>query len=344
MATKIKRYFLDTEFIEGLAKRFETQAPIFHLDLISIGLVCEDGREFYAIHKDFRRGLASEWVEENVISKLEDKNTISGSHLWMTRNEIYAGICDFMGLEFIKADANSQEFGWRVKDDEEIEIYAYYADYDWVCFCGIFGGMMELPKGMPRWCRDLKQMMWERGMTTEWKRVACPDPEGAHNALVDAKWNLKLYDLIVRSTELGFAPPMKPVISFPGPQPSAPIGVVQAGEKTIINVVMDDDMKLTVEWPGGCKKIQKVQGRIYAVGADPVAYAGAAPMTVTLDPEGVHVVTDAVISYAEASKQKKLDAIRINVFDGLARAMGETDVNRAAEIAGDVMAGIAKVL
>lgn len=47
------KYYLDTEFLEGTqSKRFgkQTQPTI---DLISIGIVCEDNREYYAISKDF---------------------------------------------------------------------------------------------------------------------------------------------------------------------------------------------------------------------------------------------------------------------------------------------------
>ena len=57
------KYFLDTEFLEGTQdKRFlgmkygETKPTI---DLISIGIVCEDGREYYAISKDFN--LTEAW-------------------------------------------------------------------------------------------------------------------------------------------------------------------------------------------------------------------------------------------------------------------------------------------
>ena len=46
------KYFLDTEFLEGAQKKwFEQTKPT--IDLISIGIVCEDGREYYAISKDF---------------------------------------------------------------------------------------------------------------------------------------------------------------------------------------------------------------------------------------------------------------------------------------------------
>lgn len=51
------KYFLDTEFVEGTQQRSflgikigETKPTI---DLISIGIVAEDGREYYAISKDF---------------------------------------------------------------------------------------------------------------------------------------------------------------------------------------------------------------------------------------------------------------------------------------------------
>jgi hypothetical protein len=54
-------------------------------------------------------------------------------------------------------------FTRKVKVDNGIlcqdtpEFYAYYADYDWVLFCSLFGRMIDLPKGFPMYCIDLKQ-------------------------------------------------------------------------------------------------------------------------------------------------------------------------------------------
>lgn len=46
------KYFYDTEFLEGTQKKlFGKTEPT--IDLISFGIVCEDGREFYAVSKDF---------------------------------------------------------------------------------------------------------------------------------------------------------------------------------------------------------------------------------------------------------------------------------------------------
>lgn len=53
------KYFIDTEFLEGSQNirlpftniSIGKTKPI--IDLISIGIVAEDGREYYAISKDF---------------------------------------------------------------------------------------------------------------------------------------------------------------------------------------------------------------------------------------------------------------------------------------------------
>ena len=54
------KYFYDTEFIEDGKT----------IDLISIGIVCEDGREYYAQSVEFDESKASEWVKENVLNGL----------------------------------------------------------------------------------------------------------------------------------------------------------------------------------------------------------------------------------------------------------------------------------
>ena len=58
------KYFLDTEFLEGAQKKWfgETKPTI---DLISIGIVAEDGREYYAISKDFN--LKEAWNRYDLV-------------------------------------------------------------------------------------------------------------------------------------------------------------------------------------------------------------------------------------------------------------------------------------
>lgn len=112
-------------------------------------------------------------------------------------------------------------------DFKGVEFYAYYADYDWVAFCWLFGKMMDLPKGFPMYCIDLKQEMDSIALKkgTNWfngeeeniyglehpinknpsfenkvsliKRMkGYPKQTNEHNALADAKWNRELYDFL----------------------------------------------------------------------------------------------------------------------------------------------------
>ena len=229
---KTMKYFLDTEFIEGFHK------PIFgkrrhFVDLISIGIVAEDGREYYAISKEFDPKDADEWVRDNVISKLPERTVTfydsprmrSDSLLYKSNRQIKQDLYDFFGFKPEWTDFGSDIFS----KDADIQIYAYYADYDWVVFCSLFGRMIDLPKGMPMYCMDLKQMFDEKALkmtSKEATAINCPScthdmysylesttnghykidvlkkhqnyPKqiNEHSALDDARWNHELYKFL----------------------------------------------------------------------------------------------------------------------------------------------------
>ena len=153
------KWFLDTEFIEA--------GRLYPLQLISIGLVCEDGREFYAVSGEFSESLASDWVRANVFPQL-------GSGWRMTCREIAGQVAEF------------------VRGDSAPEFWGYYADYDWVVFCQLFGTMMQLPKGFPMYCRDIKQWADQLGGV----RIPKPDVE-IHHALTDAMWVKEAHDFLI---------------------------------------------------------------------------------------------------------------------------------------------------
>lgn len=146
------RYFIDFEFMEDGRT----------IDPISLGLVAEDGREFYA---EFTCDLvkANEWVKKNVIPKLKGPPFLKTAA--MIRKEI---------LAFVFSD--------------KPEFWGYYADYDWVAFCQIFGSMMKLPKDWPMYCRDIKQFADDLG-----NPKLPPEEKDEHNALSDARWNRKAW-------------------------------------------------------------------------------------------------------------------------------------------------------
>jgi hypothetical protein len=75
------------------------------------------------------------------------------------------------------------------------EFYAYYADYDWVVFCQLFGTMMDLPKGFPMLAFDIQQQIEEYKIDKELLLKEVPQVN-CHNALQDAQWNYSAYQWI----------------------------------------------------------------------------------------------------------------------------------------------------
>src|SRR6478752_5664613 len=83
------KYFLDTEFHEYKRKvKFLgiTLKEIDTIDLISIGIVSEAGRDFYAINRDFdiKAAWENEWLRINVLYEIY--NHLKYSHLERSRN------------------------------------------------------------------------------------------------------------------------------------------------------------------------------------------------------------------------------------------------------------------
>lgn len=159
------KYWFDTEFMENGRT----------IDLISIGIVSEDERTFYAqaLWADLTK--ASDWVEQNVIPHLSAMNLSMPDSDWMTKRQMRGRIIQF--VEPVK-------YG-------KPEFWAYYADYDWVVLCQLFGTMMDLPKGWPKYCRDIKQWCDMLG------NPALPElAKNEHHALADAWWNKKAWEFL----------------------------------------------------------------------------------------------------------------------------------------------------
>ncbi|MGA8546787.1 MAG: hypothetical protein WB785_16215, partial [Mycobacterium sp.] len=77
---------------------------------------------------------------------------------------------------------------------EPIELWAWVGAYDHVVLCQLWGPMTELPRAMPRFTRELRQLWEERGSPPLPRRS--PD---VHDALVDARDQLQRYRVITSS-------------------------------------------------------------------------------------------------------------------------------------------------
>ena len=176
--SKVK-YFFDTEFIEDGKT----------IDLLSIGIVSEDGRELYLCNQDAKLDKADEWVIWNVFPSLRVKH--ADCWYWSARHIDVDNHSDSSS-----AVIPHHEIRGRVKEFVDFgsgkpEFWAYYADYDWVVLCQLFGRMIDLPKGWPMYCNGLKQLCVSLG------DPKLPKCEGEHNALNDARWVKEQYAVLM---------------------------------------------------------------------------------------------------------------------------------------------------
>ena len=147
----VARYFYDCEFIEDGRT----------IELISIGVIAQDGREFYAVSTDFDPATAGQWVKRNVLGKLPSPS----DPCWRTRNRIRDDLYEFLMAPGLP-----------------IELWAWYAAYDHVVLGQLWGAMPAMPREVPKLTKEIRQ---------HWEVAGCPPiPEPGkdrHNALADAR-------------------------------------------------------------------------------------------------------------------------------------------------------------
>ncbi|MCW2681796.1 MAG: hypothetical protein JWM62_3197 [Frankiales bacterium] len=135
---------------------FSTTAPT--VELISLGAVAEDGREFYGVSTEFDPSAAHPWVVTNVLPQLP----AHGDPAWMSRPALRESLLEFLGPEPV--------------------LWAWYGAYDHVALCQLWGSMPELPRAIPRFTLDVRQL---------WEHLGRPplpaQASGLHHALDDAR-------------------------------------------------------------------------------------------------------------------------------------------------------------
>ena len=141
--------------------------------MVSIGVVAEDGREYYAVSSEFDPLAVHPWVRDHVLPQLPPVSS------WKPRATIAAELEDFFGADPV----------W----------WAWYGAYDHVVLCQLWGGMTDLPRQLPRFTLDVRQLWEHLG------RPSMPAQErGLHDALEDARHVKTRYDVLAeRAYQLG---------------------------------------------------------------------------------------------------------------------------------------------
>lgn len=163
------RFFYDCEFIEDGTT----------IELVSIGVVAQDGRELYAVSTEFDPERAGPWVRANVLPRLPGPS----SQAWRSRSRIREDLLAFL----TEAD-----------DGTGVQLWAWIAAYDHVALCQLWGAMPDLPRAIPRFTRELRQHWEDAGSP-----ALPPKPADTHDALADARFNRDRYDVIARHLARG---------------------------------------------------------------------------------------------------------------------------------------------
>ena len=183
MRTKI---FFDTEFT-GLHQK---------TTLISIGMVSECGKEFYAEFNDYNLLQVDDWIEQNVISNLHHPD---------------GDVSDCIVTEDRPNDmlvyGNSKEIKFYLEkwlsQFEKIEMWSDCLAYDWMLFNNIFGDAFKIPKNVHYIPFDICTLFRMKKINPDISRekFARINPEFAkekHNALYDAKVIKKCYKRLMK--------------------------------------------------------------------------------------------------------------------------------------------------
>ncbi len=186
------RYFYDTEFLEDGRT----------IELISIGIAAEDGRELYLVNRDapWKRIKKHEWLMANVVPRLPQPHGDWINHMpkrWLidfhnsavkSRADIARAVDEFL-------------FGYEFEGEPDLELWADYGAYDHVVLCQLFGRMVDLPGGVPMFTHDLQQELRRLGNPSVPAQAA-----GLHNALDDAR-HLKACFEALKATRQQLRPP-----------------------------------------------------------------------------------------------------------------------------------------
>lgn len=167
------RYWYDTEFLE--------RGPGHPISLISIGVVAEDGREFYAVNKGapWSKIQINDWLMGNVVPflpvKVDDNGLLAPD---FAHDD--AGKIDFA------AEIGYELYKFLTADDEAPELWAWYGAYDHVVLSQLYGTMQQMgvraPK-IPWFTNDVKQEHVRLGGY----RIPV-QKANEHHALADALW------------------------------------------------------------------------------------------------------------------------------------------------------------
>jgi hypothetical protein len=165
------KIFFDTEFT-GLHQ---------NTTLISIGLISECGKTFYAELTDYDKSQIDDWLQNNVIDNLILSEIEHGLLAPYDKDKV-----EFKGDSICLKELLKN---WLLQFNE-VEIWSDCLSYDWVLFNQIFGHAFNIPKNVYYIPFDICTLFYAKGIDADISREefsGMSENSVKHNALWDAK-------------------------------------------------------------------------------------------------------------------------------------------------------------
>lgn len=165
---------------------------------ISIGLVAEDGREYYAEFTDFDKFQIDTFLKKEVLPKrILAEYDFERDYNADAETVLVKGDIDLV---------HDTMLNWFMKYEEQgVEMWGDLLSYDWVLFLNIFGNALALPKFIDYipmdLCTALKLMGEDkdvdRNIFAYGEDAAKKMNENKHNSLHDAKTQLEVFKRLI---------------------------------------------------------------------------------------------------------------------------------------------------
>lgn len=150
------RLWFDTEFHDDGER----------VELISLGIVTSDGREYCAENADYDCSRAHPWLRKNVLPLLQ-----SGTE--RSRAQMAIDLRALVG-------------------DAQTEFWTWFGEYDWIVLRQLFGDLMAWPKGWPLSHMNLDQWRLHLGAPA----LQQPEDANPHHALAVARWTRQAWQAL----------------------------------------------------------------------------------------------------------------------------------------------------
>ena len=184
----MENLYFDTEFT-GLNKQAE---------LISIGIIDDDNRTFYAEINDFDMSLIAnnKWILDNVIANLNFNDEF----------EIFEETSNSISMKNTKAEVANQLIKWI--GERDVQFVCDCNSYDHVLLVDLITNgksALDMPNNISPYCHDLNQDISrfykvdnKEAFNMNREELAETEADAKHNALKDAIDIKNIYNMIYR--------------------------------------------------------------------------------------------------------------------------------------------------